>query len=190
MMKKTGAGLLRSGLGNILLGMVLASGGWDAGAQEPAAVPAETAAVAAPVGAPPAAPDAPGFEYTFPQRLAELKTADVEQLRSELNDVESKLDEVDIGAAGARVQAARDQAQTNSADVKALQAQITKLYEEISQTIDRDPAVVAAAAAANQTHFELMDRLNYRSGLMKLIAEKERQGEWTEPEAAPEEKTP
>jgi hypothetical protein len=190
MTNKTGAGLLRSGVGNFLLGLVLASGGWDAEAQEPATVPAEPAAVAASAGtAESAAPAAP-LEYTYPKRLAELKMADVEQLRQELADTEAKLDEVDIGAANARVQAARDQAQAGSAEVKALQAQITALYEQISQAIDRDPAVVAAAADANRTHVELMDRLNLRTGLLKLIAEKERQSQWTEPASAPQENTP
>lgn len=185
-MRKTSAGVLW-----FCASIFLAGAGWAEEGVETSESSGGAAAVAAPASVPaPGTTLPPGFEYTYPKRLAELNTADVAQLRNELEAAEAKLDEVDISAANAQVQAVRDQAQTDSAEVKALQAQITKLYEEISLAIDRDPAVIAAATAANQAHFELMDRLNFRSGLLKLIAEKERQGNWTEPEPAPEEKTP
>lgn len=189
-MRKTGAGVLWSGLGNILLGLGLAIAVGEAGAQAPAETESEVPAATVPAETPAPAVAAAPLDYTYPKRLAELRTASLEQLRQELADTEAKLDEVDIAAANAKIQAARDQAQADSAEVKALQKQIADLYEQISQAIDRDPAVAAAAADANRTHVELMDRLNLRTGLLKLIAEKERQGQWTEPESVPQENTP
>ena len=198
MMKKAGAGWFVFVVGAFLLGGWTLGGGGTAFAQEAIETPAAESAVAAPAETPAeAAPEAPampgsaaGYEYTYPKKLAELNTADVFELRKKLEKVEAGINDVDIATSNAQVEAAREQAEANSPEVKALQAQITRLHEEIRLAVDRDPAVVAASAGANQTHMEFMDQLNFRTGLLRLIAEKERQNKWTEPESAPEEKTP
>ena len=194
MMRKTGAGILWFGLGVFVLGGCWMGVGGSALAQGPSEIPPvaaadETAATPAPEAAP-AIPAAPDYEYTYPKKLAELNAADVSELRKKLEEVEAEIDDVDIAASNAQIQAARTQAESDSPEVKALRAQIARLQEEIGQTIDRDPAVAAAAAGANRTHLEFMDRLNVRTGLLRLIAEKERQSKWTEPQPVPEENTP
>lgn len=193
MMKKTGAGILWFGIGVFVLG-----GGWmgvggSALAQGPSEIPPAAAAESPATPAPeetPAIPAAAEYEYTYPKKLADLNEADVAELRRQLAEVETQIDDVDVATANALIQTARDQAAANSAEVKALRAQIARLQEEIRLAIDRDAAVVAASAGANRTHLEFMDRLNFRTGLLRLIAEKERQSKWTEPTPVPEEKTP
>ncbi len=195
MMKKTGAGILSFAVGVFVLGGGFAGVGGTAYAQAAPAemplpsVPAESSAVAAPE-APAEVVPAPAYEYTYSEKLTELAAADVAELRQRLAEVEAQIDEVNIAESNARVQAAREQAQAGSKEVKEIQAQIARLHAEMRQAVDRDPAVVAAAAAADRTHMELMDRLNFRTGLLRLIAEKERQSKWTEPVPAPEENTP
>ena len=194
MMKKAGAGILCFGLGVFVLGGCWMGVGGSALAQGPSEIPpvvaAEPSATPAPEVAPAVPVAAPDFEYTYPKKLAELNEADVSELRKKLAEVETQIDDVDIATANAQIQTAREQAAANSAEVKELRAQIARLQEEIQQAIDRDSAVVAASASANRTHLEFMDRLNFRTGLLRLIAEKERQSKWTEPTPVPEENTP
>lgn len=194
MMKKTGAGILWFGIGVFVLG-----GGWmgvggAAFAQGPAEIP-PVAAAAEPPATPapeetPAIPAAAEYEYTYQKKLADLNEADVAELRQQLAEVEAQIDDADIATANAQIQTARDQAAANSPEVKALRAQIARLQDEIRLAIDRDATVMTASAGANRTHMEFMDRLNFRTGLLRLIAEKERQSKWTEPTPVPEEKTP
>ena len=153
-----------------------------AAAEEPTVTPATEETPAIPVAA--------EYEYTYQKKLADLNEADVPELRKQLEEVEAGIDEVDVAASNAQIQTAREQAATQSKEIKALQDQIARLHEEIRQAVDRDPAVAAATASANRTHMEFMDRLNFRTGLLRLIAEKERQSKWTEPEPTTEEKTP
>ena len=155
----------------------------------PVAAAAETPATPAPEETP-AIPAAAEYEYTYQKKLADLNEADVAELRQQLAEVEAQIDDVDIATANAQIQTARDQAAANSPEVKALRAQIARLQDEIRLAIDRDATVMTASAGANRTHMEFMDRLNFRTGLLRLIAEKERQSKWTEPTPVPEEKTP
>lgn len=194
MMKRTDAGWVSFVSRLIIIGATV-GGGEITWAQEPATVDiAEEIApavlqeytqlempVMAETAATSPASSTPGPEYTYQKKLAELRTADVEVLRQALAEVEAGLDgeDVDIGATSAQVKAAREQAEANSEEVKKLRMQITRLYEEIRLAVDRDPAVVGAKAAADKTHMQLMDRLNFRTGLMQLIADKERQSKWT-----------
>lgn len=194
MMKKTGAGILSFALGVFILGGCWMGVGGLAFAQGPAEIP-PVAAAEEPTATPapeetPAIPAAAEYEYTYQKKLADLNEADVAELRKQLEEVEAQIDDADIATANALIQTARDQAAANSPEVKALRAQIARLQEEIRMAIDRDATVMTASAGANRTHMEFMDRLNFRTGLLRLIAEKERQSKWTEPTPVPEENTP
>ncbi len=192
-MKQADAGVLWFCVGVFILGFC--GTGWSAegvGGEGEVAAGASSVAVSAaaePEGTTvPADAGADGF--TYQKKLAALSSASLDQLRKELQDAESTLGAADVSTANAAAQAAREQAMDRSEEVKALQAQIAQLHEEIEQAIGRDAAVVAAEAAAGRAHMALMDQLNFRSGLLKMIAEKERQGKWVDPEPLAEEKTP
>ena len=130
------------------------------------------------------------YESTYQQKLADLRSSGLEELRRELAEVEARIDENDIAGSNAELKTVRDQVEANSEAVKALQGKITALNEEIRLAVDRDPAMVAAVANANRVHLQFMDQLNLRTGVLKLIAEKERQAGWPEPAPATEENAP
>lgn len=130
------------------------------------------------------------YEYTYSRKLADLRSAGLDDLRRELAEVEARIDENDIAGSNADLKAVREQVEANSEAVQALRKQISALNEEIRQAIERDPAMVAAVAGANRTHMQFMDQLNLRTGLLKLIAEKERQAGWPEPAVGAEENAP
>ena len=195
MMKKASAGILSFAVGvSVFLGGWMGVGGNVHAQRAPAEIPPPPAAAEAPAATAPEAPADPtpaaAPEFTYPEKLAALAGADVSELRKRLEEVETQIDEVNIAESNARVQAAREQAQTGSKEVKEIQAQIARLHAELRQAVDRNPAVVAAVAEADRTHEQLMDRLNFRTGLLRLIAEKERQSKWTEPTTAPQENNP
>jgi|GEM_PF-5200500 cell division protein FtsB len=175
MMKKAGAGAFC-----FVVGLWLAGSVWAG----------EEGAAAATVAAPGMATAAPDHEYDYPRKLAELKSAPLEELRRELAEVEARIDDNDIAGSNADLKAVREQVEANSAAVQALRKQITALNEEIRLAIERDPAMVAAAASANRSHLQFMDQLNLRTGLLRLIAEKERQAGWPEPVSGAEENVP
>ena len=171
MMRKASAGVLC-----FVVGLWMAGSVWAG--EEGAAAPAEPAATTA------------DYEYTYPQKLADFRSAGLEDLRRELAEVEARIDENDIAGSNADLKAVREQVEANSEAVQALRKQITVLNEEIRQAIERDPAMIAAVAGANRTHMQFMDQLNLRTGLLKLIAEKERQAGWPEPAVGAEENAP
>ena len=186
MMRKASAGALC-----IVVGLWVAGSVWagEEGAVEAAAQPAvETVADAVP--APGMKASAPEYEYTYPRKLEELRSANLDELRQALAEVEARIDENDIAGSNAELKTVRDQVEANSEAVKALQGKITALNEEIRLAVDRDPAMVAAVANANRVHLQFMDQLNLRTGVLKLIAEKERQAGWPEPAPATEENAP
>jgi len=174
-MKKAGAGLLRSIMSLVLIGGFWMSGDMRAFGED--GVVESTAPT-----------NAAKLAYTYPARLAKLQTADLEQLREKLAVTEVALDEVDVAAFNAPIQVARDNARTHSPEVLAIEAKIVALNDEFKWAINRDPGVVAAEAEANRSHMEFMDTLHFRTGLLKLIAEKERQGNWEVPMPVMEEK--
>ena len=130
------------------------------------------------------------YESTYQQKLADLRSSGLEELRRELAEVEARIDENDIAGSNADLKAVREQVEANSEAVQALRKQITALNDEIRQAVERDPAMVAAVAGANRTHMQFMDQLNLRTGLLKLIAEKERQAGWPEATSGAEENAP
>ena len=165
MIKKSGAVLLWLGLGLFL------SGTWEtpALAQEISASETPAAAVA------PAPPSARPFQAQVDQRLAALKTADLDALKQAKEDCEKAAKELATKGPALRkaAHAAYEEARLNSAEAKAIHAQIEELRQKLDQTLRELPEVKGKLEEIRQVEEALMVELQVRTGLGGLIAARE-----------------
>lgn len=165
MIKKSGAVLLWLGLGLFLSG----TWGTPALAQENSA--SETPAA----DAAPAPASARPFQAQVDQRLAALKTADLEALKQAKEECEKAAKELATKGPALRqaARAAYEDARLNSAEAKEIYRQIEELRQKMDQTLRELPAVKAKQDEVRQLEEALMVELQVRTGLSGLIAARE-----------------
>ena len=167
MMKKTGAGLLWSGLGVFVLGVCMSgAGGGSVFAQEAAGTAAEK--------------PAPGFSFSQANtqaaaRLDSVKGQTADELRELLKATYESLPVLNKAASerNAELDAARNVADREAPEIRELYKTIEQLQIKIAAVTDTLPGVrekVEAYAAAQSALFEEMQ---FRTKLLGLISAKE-----------------
>ena len=192
MMKKTGAGLLRSCAGLFLLGACLA--GWGTGAQgqeeataqaqesappdvvAPAETPAPTES-AAPVAAEPVQPlSFANANEKADVRLESARSLELEKLRELLKQTEEALPNMakDSTQRNDELREARISASREAPEIQALYKEIEALQIKISAVTDTLPGVREKLDAYNEAQSALFEEMQFRTKLLGLIRLKEK----------------